>query len=127
MPALTIVLNSNTQLVNLIGEYPTQVLVLQNVCINFTDSSNTQTILAIDSELFAHGNVHTNLCNGNVLIPIKLGKQSSLVYTNFRINETKIPQTFLMTLYNEDCLTLFDFTKCKNVILSFSFEQTSLL
>jgi hypothetical protein len=127
MPILTLVLTSNTQTIELTGEYITPLLIMQNVCVNFTDGTNTQSILAIESELFSHGNSHNNLCNGNVLVPLKLGKQSSMIYTNFRINEAKISQTFLVTLYNGDCATLFDFTKCLNVILTFTFEQTSLL
>lgn len=127
MPALSIVLTSNNEQVNFTGEYPTQTLRLQSVAINFSNSTNQQTILAIDSELFAHGNVHTNLCNGNLLVPIKTYKYTSLVYCDFKISEARIPQSFQVSLYNADCLTPFDFTNVVDVILSFSFDQTSLI
>ena len=127
MPTLIVVLTQNTQQIDFIGEYKTQVLVLQSVCVNFSNNTNTHGLIAIDSELFSHGNIHTNLCNGNLLVPIKTYKYSSLVYTNFRINEAHIPQSFLVTCYNVDCTTLFDFTNVANIILTFSFDQTSLL
>jgi len=127
MPNLTIVLTSSSQVVNLTGLFPATSLRLHHVAVNYsTGNTNNQTAIAIEADLLHHNNTHNNQGVSMLIVPLKLGKQTALTYTDFVINQVEIPQAFTINLYQVDCQTQFSFTNVTNVILSFSFEQTTL-
>lgn len=113
--------------VKLTAEHSVENLTLTSVVVNFTDATNSISMISIDSDLFAHGNIYSNLTTSrNLLIPVEQKKQTSVFYSNYIFNYTKIPMRFNMQFFNSDNITPLVFTNIQNIILTFNFVQNAL-
>jgi len=115
--------------ITLTADHSVQNLTLNSVIVNFTNANNVVSMIGIDSDLFAHGNIYSNMTTSrNLLIPIEQKKQTSVFYSNYVFNDTKIPLSFNMQFYYQDNKTPLNLAtyNIQNIILTFNFIQNAL-
>jgi len=115
--------------VNLTAEHSVQNLVLTSIVVNFSNATNSLSMISMESDLFAHGNIYSNLLTSrNLLVPIEQKKSTSIFYSNYIFNDTKIPLSFYIQFYSSDNSTPLNFSSyaITNVILTFNFIQNAL-
>lgn len=115
--------------VKLTADHSVENLTLNSIVVNFTNANNVVSMISIDSDLFSHGNIYSNMTtNRNLLIPIEQKKQTSIFYSNYVFNYTRIPLTFNMQFYYQDNKTPLNLAtyNIQNIILTFNFIQNAL-